>query len=279
MRRLALLLTAGAMMILGGCTQIGLIDSSDSTREVAKRANQGDADAQYQIGLRFTNGADAMQDYPLGVQYFSDAAEQGHPDAQYMLGMAYYLGRGTNTDYEKARRWLKNAAEQHHREAMHYLGEIYFNGYGTDRSPAWGIHWSGQAAERAYPEAQYLLGVSYLSGMGSPIDKHLGIKWLSSASKGGSLRAKELLSKLDQAPISPAFQPSTLGNLQLNKKYRIRYAQIRLNQLGYSAGSPDGIWGPSTERAATDFMGKSPASIERLIEKLRKLKEQASPDN
>ncbi|TCK03003.1 tetratricopeptide repeat protein [Marinobacterium mangrovicola] len=277
MRRLALFFTAGAFITLGGCTQIGLIGSSTPTRDIAEKASQGDADAQYQMGLRFTNGADVLQDYTMGLRYFTDAAEQGHSNAQYMLGMAYYLGRGTHVDYEEARHWLKPAAQQHHREAMHYLGEIYFNGYGTDRAPAWGVQWSGQAAERGYPEAQYLLGVSYLSGLGSPRNKNLGMMWLSSASKLGSLRATELINNLDQKRQRQAPPQSTLRNLPLNKKYRIRYAQIRLNELGHPAGYPDGIWGPSTERAANSFMRKTAFSLDSLIEALRKVKEPISP--
>lgn len=273
MRRLTIFVTAGALITLGGCTQIGLIDSSAPTREVAKQASQGNAEAQYQMGLRFTNGADALQDYPLGVQYFSDAAKQGHTNAQYMLGMAYYLGRGTNVNYEKARHWLEMAAEHNHREAMHYLGEIYFNGYGTERAPAWGIQWIGQAAEMGYAESQYLLGVSYLSGLGSPKSKQQGQAWLRTANKGGSLRAGELLKTLKLSTTGAGAATAHPSHKALEKKYRIRYVQIRLNQLGFPAGAADGVWGPATERAAQRFMKSNPIALNTLIDKLRDIKE------
>lgn len=259
--------------ILAGCTQIGLVSSSAPTRELAETAKKGDPEAQYQMGLRFTNGADALQDYALGLMHFKDAAKQGHAGAQYMLGMAYYLGRGTNIDYEDARYWLEKAASQHHREAMHYLGEIFFNGYGTEKAPAWGMHWVGQSAERGYAEAQYLMGVSYLSGIGNPKNRALGQQWLRSAIKNGSIRAEELLEKLELSSYGPSASTSGASDTSLSNRYRVRYAQIRLNNLGYSAGAVDGLWGGNTQRAADQFTGKNATSIDGLISALRQKEE------
>ncbi|WP_432696318.1 peptidoglycan-binding protein [Marinobacterium sp. YM272] len=255
--------------VLSGCTQIGLINSSAPTRALAESAKQGDAESQYQLGLRFTNGADVLQDYALGVMHFKDAARQGHTDAQYMLGMAYYLGRGTNIDYDDARFWLEKAASAYHREAMHYLGEIYFNGYGTEKAPAWGVQWAGQAAERGYAESQYLMGVSLLSGIGSSRNQPLGQRWLRSAHQNGSLRARELMKKLNISSTGVTVQGSNLSDSALRNKYRIRYAQTRLNQLGYPAGAEDGLWGGKTEKAARQFMNAGDISLDSLVDALR----------
>jgi len=259
-------------LALGGCTQLQTLDSTPATRQLAQQADAGDTESQYRLGLHFTTGADIEQNYAQGLNYFRKAARAGHTDAQYMLGMGHYLGRGTAQDYNEARKWLELAADRQHREAMHYLGEIYFNGYGTKAEPAWGIHWVGQAAEMGYSEAQYLLGTSYLTGIGSLKNTQQGFRWLGIATDQGSLRARELLEKLGHKPDKTHFTPVTKALDALKERYRIRYAQTRLNALGYAAGSADGAWGTQTENAARRFMKRS-ASLDEVIEALRKVSE------
>lgn len=267
-----LALALASALTLGGCTQLQLLNSNTPTQELARKADAGDIESQYQMGLHFTTGADVEQNYAQGLSYFEKAATSGHTDAQYMLGMAYYLGRGTALNYEQARKWLELAADKHHREAMHYLGEIYFNGYGTEAEPAWGIHWIGQSAEMGYSEAQYLLGTSYLTGIGSIKNTRQGLAWLNTAANRGSLRAKALLEKLSHSTEHKHFTPTTLANDALRKRYQIRYVQTRLRTLGYSTGYADGVWGQQTESASRQFMKRS-ASLSELIEALRKLPE------
>ncbi|KEA65394.1 hypothetical protein ADIMK_0351 [Marinobacterium lacunae] len=267
--RLTLALALTGTLMLGGCSQLQLIGSTDSTRELAEKASDGDVDSQYLMGLHFTTGADASQDYARGLRYFEDAAKAGHADSQYMLGMGYYLGRGTAQDYPEAKKWLELAAYQGHREAMHYLGEIYFNGYGTQAEPSWGIHWIGQAAERGYSEAQYLLGTSYLTGIGSVKNRAQGLRWLSIASNNGSLRAKELLEQIKQQPRRYSFTAITSDLTALKKRYQIRFIQTRLSKLGYNPGPTDGVWGERTANATSQFMKRN-APITEVIEALRR---------
>ncbi|GGB87747.1 hypothetical protein GCM10011352_12130 [Marinobacterium zhoushanense] len=264
----ALALAFATALTLGGCTQLQLLNANKPTQDLAQKADAGDVESQYQMGLHFTAGADIQQNYAQGLSYFRKAAANGHTGAQYMLGMGYYLGRGTAQDYAEARQWLELAAAKHHREAMHYLGEIYLNGYGTRAEPAWGIHWIGQSAEMGYSEAQYLLGTSYLTGIGNTKNRNQGLRWLSIAANGGSLRAKELLKQIDQRPATSRFTAITRELSALNKRYRIRYAQTRLNSLGFTAGPADGVWGEQTENASLRFMKRS-ASLDELIETLR----------
>ncbi|MCK5814317.1 MAG: sel1 repeat family protein, partial [Flavobacteriaceae bacterium] len=59
------------------------------------------------------------------------AAEQGDADAQYNLGTMYSKGKGTLTDIKQAFYWWKKAAEQGDAEAQCYIGAMYYNGDGT----------------------------------------------------------------------------------------------------------------------------------------------------
>ena len=49
-------------------------------------AEQGDADAQYSLGVMYSEGDGVQHDYKTAVKWFTLAAEQGDDDAQYNLG-------------------------------------------------------------------------------------------------------------------------------------------------------------------------------------------------
>ena len=51
-------------------------------------------------------------------------AEQGVADAQYNLGVCYYNGEGVTKDYAEAVRWWRKAAEQGHADAKRRLNEM-----------------------------------------------------------------------------------------------------------------------------------------------------------
>ncbi|MDA7635388.1 sel1 repeat family protein, partial [Alphaproteobacteria bacterium] len=59
------------------------------------------------------------------------AAEQGIADAQYNLGQMYQLGEGVRKDDEEAVRWYRLAADQGYAEAQFNLGVMYANGEGV----------------------------------------------------------------------------------------------------------------------------------------------------
>ena len=66
-------------------------------------------------------------DYTKAVEYYQKAAEQGNAAAQYNLGVYYYNGEGVPQSYTEAVKWFKKAAEQGHAKAIEVLkslGEI-----------------------------------------------------------------------------------------------------------------------------------------------------------
>jgi TPR repeat protein len=80
-----------------------------SLPELRKLADQGDADAQWQVGLRYHNGEDVPQDDAQAMQWFLRAAEQGNVTAQAALGAYYWAGRGVPEDLSKAYMWSEIA--------------------------------------------------------------------------------------------------------------------------------------------------------------------------
>jgi len=77
-----------------------------------KLANQGDADAQWQMGVRYHNGEEVPQNDAQAVRWFLRAAEQGHVTAQATLGAYYWAGRGVPPDLSKAYVWSALALAQ-----------------------------------------------------------------------------------------------------------------------------------------------------------------------
>ena len=55
-------------------------------------ADQGEAQAQYELGFMYTNGWGVPQDYAAAVAGWRKAADQGYATAQSTLGVMYYTG-------------------------------------------------------------------------------------------------------------------------------------------------------------------------------------------
>jgi len=75
-------------------------------------ANQGDTEAQYNLGLMYAHGDGLKQDYAEAEKWYRKAAEQGDADAQHNLGLIYQNGEGVMQDYTEAAKWYRKAAEQ-----------------------------------------------------------------------------------------------------------------------------------------------------------------------
>lgn len=58
------------------------------------RAEAGDAEAQYSLGLKYYIPSGVAQNYPEANRWFSLAAEQDHGAAQLMLALMYESGKG-----------------------------------------------------------------------------------------------------------------------------------------------------------------------------------------
>jgi len=80
-----------------------------SLPELRELASQGDADAQWQMGVRYHNGEGAPQDDVQAMQWYLRAAEQGNVAAQSALGSYYWAGTGVPRDLSRAYMWSEIA--------------------------------------------------------------------------------------------------------------------------------------------------------------------------
>jgi TPR repeat protein len=85
-------------------------DYATALREWTPLAEQGDAGAQYNLGLMYGNGDGVPQDDKNAMKWYTLAAEQGHASAQTSLGVVYANGYGVQQDYVYAHMWFNIAA-------------------------------------------------------------------------------------------------------------------------------------------------------------------------
>ena len=87
-------------------------DYATALREWKPLAKQGNASAQFNLGMTYANGRGVPQDYKTAVKWYKLAAEQGDLDAQFYLGHMYHYGHGVPQDHKTAVKWYRLAAEQ-----------------------------------------------------------------------------------------------------------------------------------------------------------------------
>ena len=79
----------------------------------------------------YLNGAGVPQDYVEAVRWYRLAADQGDAEAQNNLGFMYANGRGGPQDYAEAERWWRLAADQGHADAQLGLEMLSDRGEGA----------------------------------------------------------------------------------------------------------------------------------------------------
>ena len=132
-------------------------------------ADQGDAYAQYELGVIYRDGQGVAQDYDQAVSWYRKAADQGNADAQNSLGVMYANGQGVPKDYAQAASWYRKAADQGDAFAQSSLGIMYHDGQGVPKDYAQAASWYRKAADQgnnAAAGAQDLLGLMYEYGQG-----------------------------------------------------------------------------------------------------------------
>lgn len=83
-----------------------------SAQGLKKRANQGDASAQYDLGMSYNYGDGVPKDLAEAAKWFRKAADQGNHEAEYQLGKMFVQGVGIKRDLVLAHVFLSLAAAQ-----------------------------------------------------------------------------------------------------------------------------------------------------------------------
>ena len=140
-------------------------------------------------------GIDAWQkgDTAGAVAIWRPLAEQGDADAAFNLGQAYRLGRGVVIDLAQAQNWLERAARKGHVDAQSTLGLLLFQNGNRDGA----MRWLNVAAESGEPRALLMVGTALYNGDGVPEDPVKAYAYVSRAAAQGLAPAKATLADMD----------------------------------------------------------------------------------
>ena len=140
------------------------------------------------FGADFQKGLSAARsgDFATAVKEFTPLAEQGNATAQFNLGVMYATGRGVPQNYQVAEQWYILAATQGDVEAQYNLGVMYRNGFGIPQNDQAAVEWFRLAAEQGNVPSQFNLGHLYDRGEGVLQDNIYAHMWWNIAASLGN---------------------------------------------------------------------------------------------
>ena len=138
-RVLALAAVLIGISALGPSTRL---HAQKALAELRVLAEQGDAEAQYDLGFHFW-----VSDPGEAVTWYRLAADQGYAAAQTHLGLLYSIGQGVPQDFDEAIGWYRLAADQRDAAAQRGLGIAYAHGHGVPQDGAEARRWFELAAD------------------------------------------------------------------------------------------------------------------------------------
>ena len=112
-------------------------------------AEQGETDAQNNLGMMYAKGHGVAQDYQEAVKWYRLAAEQGYASCpKQHWDDVCYIGEGVAQDYQEAVKWYRLAAEQGSTYAQGNLGSMYYDGKGVPQDYVQAHKWTNLAVSR-----------------------------------------------------------------------------------------------------------------------------------
>jgi TPR repeat protein len=170
--------------------------AADDFAATKKKAEAGDAKAQFNLGLRYQKGVPYgfNKDADEAVKWYRLAADQGNAHAQYKLGEMYDEGDGVPKDYAEAVKWFRLAAEQGLFTAISSLSFMYISKVEASAKDEAEIDkWYRKAAEQGDADAQFEVGLMYFFGRRVTKDLVQAHMWLNIAGANGNRYANSNL--------------------------------------------------------------------------------------
>jgi len=190
----------------------------NSLPTIEQAAEQGNAEAQFQLGALYANGKGVEQDTARAAAWLRRSAEQGFVQAQTLLGWCHAAGEGVAQDMGAAIDWYLKASEQGDTDAMCSLADIYLEGRpGVEQNTSAALNWYTQAANLQHPKAQYQLGKLLAEGKLVAQNDEAAFQWLSLAIMNDSEAAQRelamLTARLDSETLKQ-YRERMLGAMQ-----------------------------------------------------------------
>jgi TPR repeat protein len=189
--------TAPARSTRGSCDVLFAAKRwSAAAQQCAREAEQGNAQAQANVGFLYLHGRAAPQNDELAANWFHRAASKGHRAARYQLGLLTESGRGVPRSTSQAADLFLAAARQGEPNAQMKIGRAYERGSGVGRDRAEAAKWYRAAIERGNAEARNYLGMMFIEGKDIARDSVRGAQLVRSAAERGVLEGQANLGML-----------------------------------------------------------------------------------
>ena len=106
-----------------------VISQDPEVQRLIQNAEQGDAEAQYQLaqyqlGLRYLEGDGLKKNEKAAAELFKKAMEQGHLDAQSKLAWCHLYGRGVKQNLSYSLQLSQDADGTHEKIDMNKFGYL-----------------------------------------------------------------------------------------------------------------------------------------------------------
>lgn len=151
-------------------------------------AEQGDAEAQFEVGRMYAEGIGRKKDCYEAVEWYQMAVKQNNANAKAWLSDLYIIGCGVELDYDKALKLIRESVSQGNAYGMNNLGYMYNQGYGVVKNNTEAVKWYRKSAELGDATGMSSLGYMYLHGEGVSINYSEALKYYRmSADKGNSI--------------------------------------------------------------------------------------------
>ncbi len=151
-----------------------------------KKAEDGDADAQYQVGLRLRYSASVE-----ALEWFRKASDQGNSEAMLRMSVAYEQGIGVKQDAKEALRWLQKSADKENVHAIYGLAERYLQGWTAKQDYETAMKLYRKGAELGHSYSMYMVGSMYEEGQGVPANPAEAAKWYLKAAEADNYDAMD----------------------------------------------------------------------------------------
>lgn len=165
-------------------------------RELHSWADRGDADAQFELGVRQITGEGMEKNPKAGAAWIEKAAKQKHRQAMHVLGTLYQDGIGVKKDLAKAHEWYEKGAAVGFPVSQHALGALYETGEGVTKDPAKAAEWFKKAAEQGHAQSQTAYASKLENGGGVPKSAAKAALWYLKAAQQGYILAMSRIANL-----------------------------------------------------------------------------------
>lgn len=155
------------------------VKKNSEVDEILKGVENGEADAQFRLGLMYKQGQNVKKDDEQAAYWFKKSYEQGNAEAQFLLALAYADGYGVEKNEAQAFKLMKEITEKKPSSIKNfYVFEANF-------TPI-------LSAEGLVGAAQVWVGVAYFNGSGVQKNVLQAEYWLKKGEKLIRLSAEKV---------------------------------------------------------------------------------------